>query len=101
MGGSIGRAAARRHEVDDAVAAGLERLEEGRQHVRRLPARVVQQHDAAADLVDAAEEAFAKAGAKEKLVVRVNAGVAHKVTDEDRKEAIAFCVKWLKAEAKP
>jgi hypothetical protein len=29
-------------------------------------------------------------------VVRVNSGVGHKVTDEDRKEAIAFCVKWLK-----
>jgi dienelactone hydrolase len=46
--------------------------------------------------VAAAEEAFARAGAKDKLVVRVNAGVGHKVTDEDRKEAIAFCVKWLK-----
>jgi dienelactone hydrolase len=44
----------------------------------------------------AAEDAYAKAGAKGKLVVRVNKGVAHKVTDEDRKEAIAFCVKWLK-----
>ncbi len=49
----------------------------------------------------AADDAFAKAGAKDKLVMRVNEGVAHKVTDEDRKEAIAFCVKWLKAEAKP
>lgn len=46
--------------------------------------------------IAAAEEAFAKAGAKDKLVVRVNAGVGHKVTDEDRKEAIAFCAKWLK-----
>lgn len=46
--------------------------------------------------IKAAEDAFAKAGAKDKLVVRVNAGVAHKVTDEDRKECIAFCVKWLK-----
>jgi dienelactone hydrolase len=46
--------------------------------------------------IKAAEDAFAKAGAKDRLVVRVNAGVAHKVTDEDRKEAIAFCVKWLK-----
>ena len=51
--------------------------------------------------IKAAEEAFAKAGAKDKLVVRVNAGVAHKVTDDDHKEAIAFCVKWLKAEVKP
>jgi dienelactone hydrolase len=46
--------------------------------------------------IKSAEDAFAKAGAKDKLVVRVNAGVAHKVTDEDRKECIAFCVKWLK-----
>jgi dienelactone hydrolase len=46
--------------------------------------------------IKAAEDAFERAGAKEKLVVRVNAGVGHKVTDEDRKEAIAFCVKWLK-----
>ena len=51
--------------------------------------------------IKAAEDAFAKAGAKDKLVVRVNEGVGHKVTDEDRKEAIAFCVKWLKAEGKP
>lgn len=47
--------------------------------------------------IAAAEEAFAKAGAKDKLVVRVNAGVAHKVTDEDRAAALAFCVKWLRA----
>lgn len=46
--------------------------------------------------IKAAEDAFAKAGAKDKLVVRVNAGVAHRVTDEDRKECVAFCVKWLK-----
>lgn len=48
--------------------------------------------------IKAAEDAYAKAGAaaKDKLVVRVNKGVAHKVTDEDRKECIAFCVKWLK-----
>jgi hypothetical protein len=26
----------------------------------------------------------------------VNAGVGHKVTDEDRKAALAFCVRWLK-----
>jgi dienelactone hydrolase len=44
----------------------------------------------------AAEEAYAKAGAKDRLVVRMNAGVGHKVTDEDRKAAIEFCVKWLK-----
>lgn len=46
--------------------------------------------------IKATEDAFAKAGAKDKLAVRVNAGVAHKVTDEDRKACIAFCVKWLK-----
>jgi dienelactone hydrolase len=46
--------------------------------------------------IKAAEDAFAKASAKDKLVVRVNAGVAHKVTDEDRKACVAFCVKWLK-----
>lgn len=46
--------------------------------------------------IKAAEDAFAKAGAKERLVVRINAGIGHKVTDEDRKELMAFCVKWLK-----
>lgn len=46
--------------------------------------------------IKSAEEAFARAGSKDRLVVRVNAGVAHKVTDDDRKECIAFCVKWLK-----
>jgi dienelactone hydrolase len=43
-----------------------------------------------------AEAAFAKAGAKDKLVVRVNANTAHKVTDDDRKAAMEFCAKWLK-----
>ncbi len=46
--------------------------------------------------IKVAEDAFAKAGAKDRLVVRVNAGVGHKVTDDDRKAAIEFCVKWLK-----
>lgn len=46
--------------------------------------------------ITAVENAYAKAGAKEKLVVRVNAGVGHKVTDDDRKAAIEFCVKGLK-----
>lgn len=45
--------------------------------------------------IKATEDAFAKAGVKEKLVVRVNAGVAHKVTDDDRKACVEFCVKWL------
>lgn len=43
-----------------------------------------------------AEAAFAKAGAKEKLMVRVNPNTAHKVTDDDRKAALDFCAKWLK-----
>jgi dienelactone hydrolase len=46
--------------------------------------------------IKAAEDAYEKAGAKDRLVVRINAGVGHKVTDEDRKAAIEFCVKWLK-----
>jgi dienelactone hydrolase len=44
----------------------------------------------------AAEEAFAKAKAKDKLVIDVATGVGHQVTAEQRKAAIAFCVKWLK-----
>jgi dienelactone hydrolase len=43
----------------------------------------------------AAEEAYAKAEAKDKLDVRVAEGVGHKVTDEHRAAAVAFCVKWL------
>ena len=46
--------------------------------------------------IAAAEETYTKAGAKDKLVVRVNPGIGHAVTPDDRKEAIAFCVKWLK-----
>lgn len=46
--------------------------------------------------IAAAESAFRKAGASDRLAVRVNPGVAHKVTDEDRKAAIEFAVKWLK-----
>jgi hypothetical protein len=46
--------------------------------------------------IAAAESAYRKAGAGERLVVRVNAGVGHKVTDEDRKAAVEFGVKWLK-----
>ena len=45
--------------------------------------------------IAAAEAAYRKAGAGERLVVRVNEGVAHKVTDEDRKAAVEFGVKWL------
>lgn len=46
--------------------------------------------------IAAAEAAYRKAGASDWLVVRVNAGVGHKVTDEDRKAAVEFAVKWLK-----
>jgi dienelactone hydrolase len=46
--------------------------------------------------IEAAEDAYAKAGAKDRLVVRVNAGVGHSVTAADRKAAIEFCAKWLK-----
>lgn len=46
--------------------------------------------------IKAAEDAFAKAGAKDRLAVRVNAGVAHTVTADDRKAALDFCEKWLK-----
>jgi dienelactone hydrolase len=46
--------------------------------------------------IAAAEEAYAKAGAKDKLQVSVAEGVGHKVTDDQRKAAVAFCVKWLK-----
>jgi dienelactone hydrolase len=44
----------------------------------------------------AAEDAFAKAKAKEKLSIDVATGVGHQVTAEQRKAAIAFCAKWLK-----
>ena len=46
--------------------------------------------------IAAAEAAYKKAGASDRLVVRVNAGVGHKVTDEDHKAAVEFAVKWLK-----
>ena len=46
--------------------------------------------------ITAAEAAFKKAGAGERLVVRVNPGVGHSVTADDRKACIDFCVKWLK-----
>ena len=52
--------------------------------------------DGAQIAIKAAEAAYKKAGARDRLVVRVNAGVAHKVTDEDRKAAVEFAVKWLK-----
>jgi dienelactone hydrolase len=44
----------------------------------------------------AAEDAFAQAKSKDKLSIDVAMGVGHQVTAEQRKAAIAFCVKWLK-----
>lgn len=44
----------------------------------------------------AAEEMYARAGAKDRLDVRIAEGVGHKVTDDQRQAAVAFCVKWLK-----
>jgi dienelactone hydrolase len=46
--------------------------------------------------IAAAESAYRKAGASDRLVVRVNAGVGHKLTNEDRKAAIEFGERWLK-----
>jgi predicted esterase len=46
--------------------------------------------------IQAAEQAYEKAGAKEKLKVSVAEGVGHKVTDEQKQEALAWCEKWLK-----
>ncbi len=46
--------------------------------------------------IEAAEDAFAKSGDKEKLEVHIGVKVGHTVTPEHRKAAIAFCVKWLK-----
>lgn len=42
------------------------------------------------------EDVYAKAGAKEKLNVSIAEGVGHKVTDEQRKECLDWCEKWLK-----
>lgn len=46
--------------------------------------------------IKAAEAAYAKAGAKEKLKVSIAEGVGHKVTDEQKKECLDWCEKWLK-----
>ena len=46
--------------------------------------------------IAAAEDAFTKAGAKDRLSVSVAEGVGHKVTDEQHAAAVEFCVKWLK-----
>jgi dienelactone hydrolase len=52
--------------------------------------------DGARIAIRAAETAYATAGAKEKLKVSIAEGVGHKVTDEQRAEALAWCEKWLK-----
>jgi dienelactone hydrolase len=44
----------------------------------------------------AAERVFREARATDKLAINVSMGVAHQVTPEQRKAAVAFCVKWLK-----
>jgi len=47
--------------------------------------------------IAAAAAAYETAGARDKLEVHVAAGVGHTVTADQRKAAVAFCVKWLKA----
>ncbi len=44
----------------------------------------------------AVEVAYAKANAKDKLKILVAEGVGHKVTDEQRKESLNWCEKWLR-----
>lgn len=46
--------------------------------------------------IKSAEEAFAKAGSRDRLEVHIGEKVGHTVTPEHRKAAMAFCVKWLK-----
>jgi pimeloyl-ACP methyl ester carboxylesterase len=43
-----------------------------------------------------AKDTFAKANAMDKLKILVAEGVGHKVTDEQRKDALDWCEKWLK-----
>jgi pimeloyl-ACP methyl ester carboxylesterase len=43
-----------------------------------------------------ADEAFTRAGGREKLDLRVAKGVAHELTPPHRAAAVEFCVKWLK-----
>ena len=45
----------------------------------------------------AAEEAYAKADAKDKLKIIVGEGVGHAVTPEAKQETLAWCEKWLKS----
>jgi predicted esterase len=46
--------------------------------------------------IRSAETAYEKAGAKDKLKVSIAEGVGHKVTDDQKAEALAWCEKWLK-----
>ena len=46
--------------------------------------------------IESAEAAYEKGGVKDKLKVSIAEGVGHKVTDEQKAEALAWCEKWLK-----
>jgi predicted peptidase len=46
--------------------------------------------------IQSAKAAYEKAGAKDKLKVSIADGVGHKVTDDQKAEALAWCEKWLK-----
>ncbi len=46
--------------------------------------------------IKAVEDTYDKAGAKDRLKVSIAEGVGHKVTDEQKKESLDWCVKWLK-----
>ena len=46
--------------------------------------------------IKSAEDAYAKADAKDRLKVSIAEGIGHKVTDEQKKESLDWCVKWLK-----
>jgi dienelactone hydrolase len=52
--------------------------------------------DGARIAIKSAEDAYRKVGAKDKLKLSIADGVGHKVTDEQRTEALAWCEKWLK-----
>jgi dienelactone hydrolase len=49
---------------------------------------------------DAAEAAYKKAGAADKLKILVAPGVAHKVTDDQKTEIMAWLVRWLKPDSR-
>jgi len=46
--------------------------------------------------IKSVEDAYEKAGARDRLKVSIAEGVGHKVTDEQKKESLDWCVKWLK-----